>query len=79
MFRVMDGVTDVLPYLHQMDHQRRCDDILLWLIKNNLTGKNFISWAKTEFPASILGVSEFILRRINQDQEYRVLYGRDFL
>jgi hypothetical protein len=79
MFHVMDGVAETLPFLHHFDSQRRCEDILLWLIKNNLTGKNFISWAKTEFPGSILGITKFILGRLNQDKDYKVLYGRDLI
>lgn len=79
MFKVMDGNQEVLRYLYHFYHYVRCDDILVWLIKNKLTGKEFISWAKTHFGMYHLAVGNFIIAKINQDPSYKILHGRDFI
>lgn len=79
MFKVMDGNPDVVRYLHHFDSYTRCEDMLKWLIKNKLTGNEFIHWAKNTFGVYYLAVGKFILEQLNKDDSYKILHGRDFL
>jgi hypothetical protein len=79
MFQVMENNRECLPYLHHLDSYVRCDEILLWLIKNKLTGKNFIEWSKTHFGASMLRMTQFVLGKLEKVDKTSILYGRDLV
>lgn len=80
MLRVMMGNSEVLPYLYHFDSYRRCEQMLNWLIKNQLTGKEFLAWVKFHFNVSMLEVGRFILAQIDHEKGHRpVLLGRDIL
>lgn len=80
MFRVMNDQQEVAPYLHHFDQFRRCDEMLCWLIRNRLVGKEFLTWAKFQFGVSMLDVSKDILKRLeNNDQTKAIIYGKDIL
>jgi len=79
MFRVMDGNPQVLPYLHHFDRYHRCDEILAWLIKNRLTGKEFIAWVKDLYPhLTFLSVGHYILSKLKKDNR-PIVYGKDMI
>lgn len=70
---------EVLPIAHfiYVNYVQR-DEILLWLLKNNIKGKKLIDWIKFKFDNSPLSAINFILARINHDKDYRTKLGRDF-
>lgn len=75
---VIDGDFRVMPYLHHFDMYVRCDDMLTWLVKNKLTGKNFYEWARRYYEKSYMGPAQEILRRMNKEAENQVVkFGRD--
>lgn len=80
MHRVMNGDQRVVPFLHYLDSWRRCDEMLQWLVRNHLTGKEFILWTQFNFGASMLSMAQYITRRLEKDSEGRpTLLGRDVL
>lgn len=81
MFRVMDEQVGALPLLHHFNDYHRCDEILTWLIRNKLTGKNFMAWVQEHFARnSLLEPARFILQKIDNEKEKRpILLGRDMV
>jgi len=78
MLQVMNGEPQALHYLHHLNFYTRCDDILSWLIKSRLTGKEFIQWSRFSFRDSMLNMSKHILSRIEKTDKNSILYGIDF-
>lgn len=77
---VVDDCNDALPLVFQLSHYKRYDDILVWLIKNNLIGFEFVQWSKHLFGHSTLSMAKHILRLLHRDTEDRpILYGRDIV
>lgn len=76
---VVDGETDVLPYMHYFyAHFMRSDDMFRWLVKNGITGKQFIMWVKFHWGVSMLEPARHILSRLEKRKEFRpVLLTRD--
>lgn len=79
MLTVHDGCGETLPYLFRMQDLQRCDEVLGWLCRNNITGKVFLSWMRLEQGDSILKASSYILMKLNRDKEARPLFaGKDW-
>lgn len=76
MHNVIDGNPSLVPIMHQLTHYRDCDKFLKWLVSNNITGLNLISWLKEKFDNSILLMVTFIVQRNNKD--YKIKHGRDW-
>lgn len=79
IFKVMDGCMENLPILHQITQYVHHEKMLDWLVKNNLTGKEFNQWYVNECKSSILQLGAFIIARINSLEKGRPIYAyRDF-
>lgn len=79
MFQVMEDLAMILPILYHLDQYHRCDEMLLWLIKNNLTGQKFLDWFKFECHSSFLSMSKNILSRVEKNEKSVILYQRDMI
>lgn len=80
MLMVMDGHPSVPALLYHLDRFRRCDDMLRWLIRNQLTGAKFLEWVRHEHGGSILKAGAFVLQRLARDHSMpRIIGGRDYL
>lgn len=81
IFRVMDGRSDLLPFLHHVWMYRRRIEILHWFVANHITGKNLVEWKKTIHDKSMLMPVEFVLKQLEKsDEKHRpTIIGRDVI
>lgn len=80
MQRVADGIPQIGIPLWHFNNLTRCDEILSWLIKQRITGKEFQLFMKFYCEGSILNTAKEILRRIDANEECSpILVGRDFI
>lgn len=78
--KVIDGQQEILPTMYQLSSYRDCDGVLLWLIKNKLTGKNFKEWFIGNFESSVLNMIKWVEMKRFGEKEYKpILGGRDWL
>ena len=78
-FKVVDDDQRALPILHHANRLTRCDDILTWLVENNLTGRRFVDFFLLN-EASILKTYQEVLKRINKDKIIQPIFaGRDYI
>ena len=77
-FRVMHDNEDTLPVLHIIWNFTRCDDILRWLWKNQLTGFRLLSWLRLEFRNSPMGLVKYVLGRLDHEKKGLIIYGKDW-
>lgn len=76
---VMDGYIGLINIMYQWEHLVRCDDILKWLLANNLRGKKLYETIKTDFAFSSLKTAQYILQKIDKNLEQKpVIYGVDY-
>ena len=75
---VFGGFSDNLPLLHEVDHFVRSEQILDWLIKNNIVGKKFFDfYASFEF--SKIRFGKFVLSRVEKSKKLHLIAGKDLL
>lgn len=68
----------MLYFMYVMERLTRCDEALDWLIKNRITGSNFLAFVK-EYKLTPLSLAQLIFRLIAKEQEVRpIVYGKDF-
>lgn len=80
IFRVMDEQPSLLPILHYFTKWRRCDEMLVWCLENNLTGKNLLEWTHKHWGNSLLSMVKFILMKLNKERTpMPVFLGTDLL
>lgn len=77
MLMVTDGTAGVLPYMHFFDQFYRCDDMLRWLIRQRLVGKEFMAWAAFRIGRSMLDVAKYVLAEMDREDVKPVIFGRD--
>jgi hypothetical protein len=61
MLEVMDGHPKLPEHLVHINRFERCDEILRWLIKNEITGARFVEWVRFEHRGSVLQACNTIL------------------
>jgi len=80
MRRVADGNPNNFMFMYSMVDFRRRDDMLVWLIKNNITGLNLQSWLDTLHKRTILGPLEEILSNLErEDKKGKLQLDRDMI
>lgn len=80
MFRVLDGEAGLLPLMFHFQKMRRCDRMLSWLVKNELTGRKLVGWIKHEQEGSFLKTLAFVQSKVNGDLGIKpVLVGEHYL
>lgn len=71
------------PQLYNMMHVwmnlTRLEDVLRWLLKNNLKGWQLHNWLIHECKNSPLDAARFVLGKLNRNPEQKVMYGPDWL
>jgi len=78
LLRVCDGVAALAPVLWYIHQMKRCDEACLWLIKNNLTGKNLYAFWFLEKEKSFIEVMARINQGLEKEDKLRPLFvGRD--
>ena len=79
MQRVADGNLQIGVPLWHFNNLTRCDEILSWLVRNRITGKEFLLFMKFYCGGSILNTAKEVLRRIDANEECgAILVGRDY-
>lgn len=80
MLTIAQNQMEIVPFLHYLDRFHRCDEMLLWLTKNNLTGRRFLDFTKEACKSSMLELARFLLQRCEKTKTPRpVLIERDFI
>jgi hypothetical protein len=80
MLEVWDGDRRVLPHLHRMENVVRLEEVLVWLVRQRITGSRFIGWLKEEQGGSLLKAISFILQKVNRDLVARpLIHGKDIV
>jgi hypothetical protein len=67
--------------LHFLDNHfppDKLDRALRWLIKNDLVGKKFVMWFKSECKNSDLEMHRYLLRVVDNDSLGPVIAGKNF-
>lgn len=77
MLKIIDGQPTLVKVMHDLTRYKDCHKFLRWLIINNITGKNLVSWLKENFGDSTLAMINFICKK-QHNKDYRVLHGRDW-
>jgi len=79
ILRLVDGDPDSLVLAYLLTQYTRCDTIIAWLIRQNITGKKFSDWVKYEWEKSVLTMVKHILKKVDSDVTTRpILIGPDF-
>lgn len=79
MRAVANGQTSLGVLLWHFNQMTRCDEILSWLLKNNITGFELMGFMRFGCGNGILNTAKEILRRIDRDKEASaILVGRDY-
>lgn len=78
MLKIADDEMRVLPILYHADRLTRCDEVLMYLIKNNITGIKLLNYFQDQ-NNSILNLLSDILRRVNKEsKKQKILAGKDY-
>ena len=81
MFKVMkDKYLDstITYFLFGLERLTRCDEILAWLVRQNLVGQRFLDFTKNE-DLTVLTLARHALKKIDLDlNEKAINYGRDW-
>ena len=78
MLTILEDRGELLPFLYQVDRLKRCDDILDYLLRNNLTGKRLLAYYQ-EQNRSFLHLMADILRRVDKLKSKQKLFRKDFI
>lgn len=81
IFKVLDDFINpgMLRVVHELTNYRYCDNILLWLIANKITGKELNEFLNIQFKGSILSMVQYVVKIINKDNEIKpIIYGKDY-
>lgn len=69
-----------MRHMAEILRYRKREEILQWLVLNNLTGDNFAAWLSVEHGESLLSAMAFVLMKLRNEKELQpVLAGRDYL
>lgn len=80
IFWVIDDDRSLLPVCYHMTSYRRCDQILLWLVQNRMTGHNLKQWIGMRWGNSLLDMVKYILMRLDRDSAPKAIYaGGEYL
>lgn len=80
MFKIADGNVQIFPRLYHLDRLTRCDDVLAFLLRENITGRRFLDCLREEHGGSVLELAKWAIKKINRDAETRpIIGGRDFI
>lgn len=68
-FRAIDGQQDLLGTMSILHAYKYCDEILMWLIEHNYTGKNLIHLLVKRFKSSVPDLVLFVVDRVNKSRQ----------
>ena len=78
---VSNGIAGAVYFvMHLNAHYKRCDEILKWLIKHQLTGYTLLVWLKLEHQGSQLRAISLALKYIDHEKKPKlILLNKDFI
>lgn len=78
--QLMDGEAGLGVVFAHWNQLARCDEILSWLLKNSIKGRNLSQMIQEQFKGNpFLGSAKWILKKIDLDVTTRpILAGRDY-
>jgi len=76
--KLSDGVPEVLPLLYHIDRLRRKDEVLKWLISNQITGKKLLEFFQN-CGSSSLQLCSIVLSKVKKQSVEKVYAGKDYL
>lgn len=77
-WRVINNVEQVIPIIYFLDQFKRRDEMLSWLIQQNITGMEFLAWFRYICNGSQKKMAQIILKNINNDLELKeIFFGKD--
>jgi len=79
MYKAYGGNPRANLILQFLDHHVRCEDILEWLVKNNIVGTELVTYHKHECHGSHLLMFETIVSKIDKKERTPTLLGRDWI
>lgn len=80
MLEAIDGYPSLTPIMHQLSHYTSRNGVLVWLIRNKITGYNLLSWLKNNHNNSVMGMVQFIVMRHNKDLEVKpIIMNKDWI
>lgn len=66
--------------LHMCSQFYRCNDMIVWLIRNRLTGKNLLEWIRFEHGGSNFQMAKYVLTKVKREKLLQpVIAGQDFI
>jgi len=75
MLRLADGASEVLPILHIMhNHYARCDEMLRWLIRNQISGRDMVLMVRYQHSNSPLEFFKWLTAKLDHDNELRPMF-----
>jgi hypothetical protein len=75
---IIDGYSDNLVLVHQLDHFKERELIYSWLINNKITGKKFFFFCK-DFGFGKVSIAEYILTKIYKMKKKGIFIGKDLI
>ena len=72
--RIIDDIPQVTPIIYQIHKYKYSWFISRWLYENGIKGKTLLDFLKVKFENSIMGMVQFIIMKINKDQEEKPIY-----
>lgn len=81
IFKVMDDDQRVLPIMHALTFWVLCDQMLMWLHVNMLTGKNLHSWFNIQWEGTrMLDMCKFIeMKVLGLDRPRPTIRGKNWI
>lgn len=80
MLMVIDGCPRAIPWMHMVWKLEffRLNEILAWLVKNKITGTEFVAFIEQGHERSVLGMLSYILMQVNRDLIVKpIIVGED--
>ncbi len=76
---VFDGHMPAIHFLNHFDRFTRCEQILLWFISNEITGKKFCEWLMHEHKGRCLAAGQWVLSQIDGGDIKPLIARKDYL
>lgn len=81
MYKAMDDDPNprLVHLMHDISRYKNHDSILIWLIRNNMTGKTLVQWLDGAFRGSIMSMVKHVIMKFNKEKRAApIMYGKDW-
>jgi hypothetical protein len=80
ILKVMDGDIRLGRLMWVFANHKRCDEMLIWCLKNNLKGKELFEWADSVWGFKFsLPVLQFISKKLDRDLEVKPILSHHLI